>query len=301
MTITMRPFVSKTDFIALAELVKTMPNNTPHIVDLPWRMSSPVTISGRDAYVWQDEDGLFLGFAAWQNAWATLDYYVRPGSHKQDIEQQLYGVMEQRFRELDQERGEPLPYWIEFRDDDIERKAIAEQYSYTHETDYHYVQMLHSLNGGQLLEELPYLPTGFTLRPLAGVQEVEAYVALHRAAFESTSMTSEWRQRTLLTPTYRSELDIVVVAPDNTLAGFCVGWLDLYRSIGQIEPIGVHPNFQGMGLGRVLLYEILRRFQAYGAKEVRVEPNNGRTPAQQAYESVGFQIAHKIVRQGKYV
>ncbi len=298
MTISMRPFAGEHDFVALVELVKTVPASTPHIVDLPWRMSSPVTTSNRDAYVWEDENGTLLGFAAWQYWWAVLDYFIRPDFHKQAIEQQLYSIMQQRFRELDQERGKQFPYWVEFRDDDAERKAAAEQHGYTLKEDYYYVQMQHSLT--ELSKEL-HLPTGFTIRPLAGAQEVEVYVVLHRAAFESMSMTSEWRQRTLLTPYYQPELDLVVVAPDGTLAGFCVGWLDPYRAIGQIEPIGIHPNFQGMGLGSALLHEILRRFKAYGAKEARVETQSIRIPAVQAYESVGFQVAHKVFRQGKYI
>ena len=47
MTITMRPFAGEADFLALTELIKTVPANTPHTVDLPWRMSSPVTTYGR--------------------------------------------------------------------------------------------------------------------------------------------------------------------------------------------------------------------------------------------------------------
>ena len=294
----MRPFVGEQDFAAILELAKTVPESNPHIVDLPWRISTPVTVSGRDAYVWEDEDGVLLGFAAWQYWWAALDYFVRPDSHKQEIEEQIYGVMERRFRELDAERGRPLPYWVDFRDDDLERKTLAEQHGYTLEGDYYYVQMQNPLS--KPLAEAQ-LPAGFALRPLAGMQEVEAYVNLHHAAFESTSMTVEWRQRTLLTPYYNPELDLVLVAPDKTLVGFCVGWLDPFRAIGQIEPIGVHPSVQGMRLGSILLHEILRRFKAHGAKTARVETNDDRTPAIQAYKSVGFQVAHRVLRLGKYV
>ncbi len=298
MTVSMRPFVGEQDFLAILELARTAPTSNPHIVDLPWRISSPVTESGRDAYIWEDENGVLLGFAAWQYWWAALDYFVRPGSHKQAVEEQIYSTIERRFRELDAERGKPLPYWIEFRDDDLERKTLAEQHGYTLEEDYYYVQMQHLLT--EPLAEAQ-LPAGFTLRPLAGMQEVEAYVALHRAAFESTSMTVEWRQRTLLTPSYNPELDLVLVAPDKTLVGFCVGWLDPFRAIGQIEPIGVHPDVQGIGLGNALLHEILRRFKAYGAKRARVETNGDRIPAIRAYESAGFRVVHRVLRRGKYV
>jgi hypothetical protein len=59
-----------------------------------------------------------------------------------------------------------------------------------------------------------------------GAGEVEACVALHRAAFDSRNMTVEWRARILVRPEYRSELDCVAVAPDGRLAAFGIGWLD---------------------------------------------------------------------------
>ena len=296
--ISIHPFAAKHHVAAVFDLARTVPASNPHIVDLPWRISSLVTASRYDAYVVEDKYGGLLGFFAWQHSWAALDYFIRPGFLQKDVEKYVYDVMEQRFHELDVERGKPLPYWIEFRDDDLERKTVAEQHGYTLEEDYYHVQMQQLL--AEPLAEV-HLPAGFTIRPLAGMQEVETYVALHRAAFESTSMTVEWRQRTLLTPFYNPELDLVLVAPDKTVVGFCVGWLDPYRAIGQIEPIGIHPNFQRMGFGNALLREMLRRFKVYGAKEARVETNSDRASAIRAYEAVGFEIVHKVLRQGKYM
>ena len=161
-----------------------------------------------------------------------------------------------------------------------------------------YVQFQHSLAG---LLPAPALPDGFLLRPLAGEQEVNAYAELHRAAFDSTSMTPDWRARTLRMPHYRPELDLVVAAPDGTLAGFCVGWFNEERQIGQIEPMGVHPRFQKLGIGRALLFEILRRFKEHGAAYALVETEVDRFAAQRAYESVGFRPVHTIRAKGKWV
>jgi hypothetical protein len=58
-------------------------------------------------------------------------------------------------------------------------------------------------------------PSGFTIRLLAGGREVTAYVALHRAVFESESMTEAWRHRTRQQPAYVPTLDLVAV---------CTGW-----------------------------------------------------------------------------
>jgi mycothiol synthase len=55
-------------------------------------------------------------------------------------------------------------------------------------------------HAGQRRVKVYQPPTGFTVCPLAGKQEVEAYTELHRAVFESKSMTADWRGRTLLHP-----------------------------------------------------------------------------------------------------
>ncbi|HEY7418939.1 MAG TPA: GNAT family N-acetyltransferase [Ktedonobacteraceae bacterium] len=210
----------------------------------------------------------------------------------------LFAWATQRFRELDQERGKPLPYWVEFRDDDTERRLLAEAQGFLLDEDYHYIQFHHSLSV-PLADPIP--PDGFLLRQLKGEQEVSAYAELHRAAFASTSMTPDWRARTLRMPQYRPELDLVAVAPDGSLAGFCVGWLDQKRHLGQIEPLGVHPRFHQMGLGRALLLEMLRRFKIHGATSALVETENTRLKAQRTYESVGFRPLHTILLRGKWV
>ena len=80
---------------------------------------------------------------------------------------------------------------------------------------------------------------------MAGHAEVEAYANLHQATFGSNKMTAAWRERTLKDPAYMPELDLVVVDSANRPIGFCICWL--LQDIGQIEPLGIHPDFQGFG------------------------------------------------------
>ncbi len=298
MTITMRPWRDETDLPLIVDLLRGVSPVSRHLVDIPWRLSSPALQDERNARVWIDADGMMVGFAAWQIYWAALDYFVRPGMHQHAVEDGIFSWAMVRFRELDMERGRPLPYWVEFRDDDIERQRVVKAGGFLLDDDYQYIQMMHPL-----IDPLPepMLPDGFMLRPFAGEREVNGYAELHRAAFESTSMTYDWRLRTLKMPQYQRELDIVAVAPDGSLAGFCVGWPISERHIGQVEPLGVHPRFHHMGLGRALLLESLRRFKAHGADSVLVETENHRKVARSAYESVGFQPIHTIYRKGMWV
>jgi len=139
------------------------------------------------------------------------------------------------------------------------------------------------------------LPPGYTLRPLAGEGEVAAYVKLHRAVFESRSMTEPWRARTLQCPEHNEDLDLVIEAPDGHLAAFCVGWLASNGDIGQIEPLGVAKEHRGVGLGCTILAEAERRLHARGAGQVIVETDNYREAALGLYAAVGFRMSMEIL------
>jgi ribosomal protein S18 acetylase RimI-like enzyme len=298
MTISRHPFRGLVDLPRVVDLIQRMPPACRHVIDFPWRLSSPTINEGRDAVFWENSDEQVIGFAAWQYYWAALDIYLLPGSQQQAVATDLFAWADQRFRERDAERGKPLPYWVEFRDDDRERQMLAEAHGFVDEEYESYVSLEHSLAD---LAPIPPLPDGFILRPLAGAQEAAAYAELHRAAFESTSMTAEWRVRTIQMPQHRSDLDLVVVAPDGSLAGFCIGWFAPERRTAQIEPLGVHPRFQMLGLSRILLLAMLHRFQALGATSALVETDLERTPARHAYNAVGFQQTHIIHSKGKWL
>lgn len=297
MALVVRPCAGDDDLPLIDELIRAAPPVSRHLVDFPWRLSSPALQSPDDARLWTDAAGTLVGFAAWQLWWATLDFYVRPGPLQREAEAAILDWAPRRFRELDAERGYPLPYWTEAREDDAERLALLTRHGYTLDDDYAYVTLSRPLSDAL---PAPAPPAGFALRPLAGLSEVDAYVALHRRAFESTSMTAEWRARTFRMPRYRPELDLVAVAPAGRLAGFCVGWLAPEQRAAQVEPVGVDPEFQGLGLGRALLLEMLRRFKEQGAEQALVETESTRTPARHAYEAVGFRPVHRVLRKGQW-
>jgi ribosomal protein S18 acetylase RimI-like enzyme len=144
------------------------------------------------------------------------------------------------------------------------------------------------------------VPAGYGIRPLAGEAEVEGYVALHRTAFGSENMSAAWRRQTLATPQYRAGLDLVAVAPDGRLAGFCIGWLASVegRVEAQIEPLGVHPDAQGRGLGRALILEALRRFRVAGAVRAHIEVDGDNDAARGLYVATGFRPSAKFLKYG---
>jgi mycothiol synthase len=110
-------------------------------------------------------------------------------------------------------------------------------------------------------------------------------------------MTAQWRERIIGTHLYQPDLDLVAVAPDGTLAGFCVGWHEPTCGVAQLEPVGVHPRYQRRGLSRALLTEMLHRLKGRGATVAIAETDPGRTAGRAAYDAVGFKQTHTIWRQ----
>lgn len=63
----------------------------------------------------------------------------------------------------------------------------------------------------------------------------------------------------------------------------------LPASVGEIEPIGILPAWQGQGLGRALLLYALHRLREQGVQTARIATWSQNLPALHLYQSVGFQ------------
>jgi mycothiol synthase len=293
----LRPPAIAADLDAILDLIDATPALSPHRLDAPWRLGSLALRSEHDARLCEDAAGVLLGLAAWQPPWATLDLYLRPGPWQKEVEERLFDWALDRFRELDRQRGHRLPYWVGAVAGDVDRLGLLERQGYTLDDGHTYVSLTLSLSGAVGLRPAP---AGFTIRPFRGAGEVDACVALHRAAFQSEWLTPEWRLSTLHSAGHDNELDLVAIDSDGALAAFCVCWLARDGHAAQIEPIAVHPRYQGLGLATALMHECFHRLRERGAGEVRVETESTRTPARRAYESAGFRVAHTIVRRGRW-
>lgn len=95
-------------------------------------------------------------------------------------------------------------------------------------------------------------------------KEIQSYVHLANTVLTPSWMTKAWRRLVFNHPNYLRELDLVVENSENTIVGFCSGWI--WHNIGQIEPLGVHPSYRGLGLGRALE---LAMFDAMEHREVQ--------------------------------
>jgi ribosomal protein S18 acetylase RimI-like enzyme len=295
-----RAYQGEPDKLQMAALVHAEPAANVHVVDLPYRLSSWAFDDPENVRLWEDDRGELLAWAALQFPFWTIDYAYHPNAPAA-IHQEILTWADARARQP----GKSSPArsmwfvnvfeWQQQRRQELEAAGFASQADKGDDT---WFQLILERSADVPVPEAT-VPAGFSIRSLRGPAEVEGYVALHRAAFQSENMATAWRLRTLEQAAYRPELDLIAEAPDGRLAAFCVCWFDPHgpRELpsGQIEPLGVHPDFQSQGLARAILAEGIGRLHRLGAERVLVETDNYRPAAIALYESMGFRASQRVL------
>jgi ribosomal protein S18 acetylase RimI-like enzyme len=297
-----REFAGWQDCLKIQLLAEKTPTTSIHVLDMPYRLSGPTLDDPRSVGLWEDEAGELIAFAVIQWPWQTLDYAYSTEFAGIGIEQQILDWAIETFPKLSRDYlsyEHPLLF-IDVPQNDAVKASLLSRSGFNK----HDWQTTHFEKSLDLAVPRPMLPPGFSIRNIASAAE---YVEIHRAAFDSTTMSMRWREWVEKWPSYRPEFNIVAVAPGGKVAAFCSGWIGresrdkLHQKYpwgftGQIEPMGVHPDYRKQGLGRVVLEEVFRRMRAYGIKVVIVETDNFREAAQGLYRAVGFEQKYLIYK-----
>ncbi|MFD5556549.1 GNAT family N-acetyltransferase [Streptomyces sp. NPDC127068] len=146
------------------------------------------------------------------------------------------------------------------------------------------------LNERDLTElERPLLPDGFRFRT-ADEAGPEAAVRAHQDAWAPSTYTAESYEGVRLTAGYRDDLHVLVEAPDGTMASSTIMWLDEANRTAEFEPVGTHPDYRRLGLGRAMLLHGMGLARAAGAARMTVACLGapGHPQARGLYYGVGF-------------
>src|SRR5215469_7982682 len=137
--------------------------------------------------------------------------------------------------------------------------------------------------------EQPVLPDGFRFRT-ADEAGTQAAVQAHVDAWAASTYTAEGYEGVRRTPAYRGDLHVLVEAPDGTMAASTIMWLDEVNKTAEFEPVGTHPDYRRLGLGRAMLLHGMQLARQAGADHMTVACLGapGHPRARGLYYSVGF-------------
>jgi mycothiol synthase len=247
----------------------------------------------RNARVWvdgQDADGRVVGFAMLNqrsegNPSVGLTAMTLPEARERGIAAAQVGWALTRAGELAAELGTAVTLGMAIAEGDAPAVATLERFGFLRQPGQNvYME--------RVLEEplpVPVAPAGYTIRPLDGAGELEAYTAL----YGFTPMARAYLLSLLADPRYAH---LVAVAPDGTLAGFCEcevsaeEWEHTGERVGWIEYVGTREEHQRQGLGAALTLAGLWQLRGWGAQTARLVTMSANERARRVYTRLGFRI-----------
>ena len=277
-TFTSHIFHGETDLQRLRAFLASL-SSEPNVGDFEEQIQLAAVQSS--TRLWQRADEL-ISFA-FVDMGNNLRFAITDGQRSDELENEIVDWGLDCVRQRNTETGEQNTLDASCRADDMIQLAFLEKFGFVREP-------IRSLEYSRPLEgtiEEISLPPGFSIRSVAGEDEVNALVSLHRAAFGTDNMTVEERLAIMRAPNYAPSLDLVAVAPNGDLSAFCICGFD-EDGTGSTDPIGTHPNYQRLGLGKAIVTEGLRALQNRGAKIAKTGTSSQNVPMQKLAERLGF-------------
>lgn len=136
----------------------------------------------------------------------------------------------------------------------------------------------------------PVLPDGFRFRTAAEVGP-DAATRAHVDAWHPSSFTETGMAGVQAAWPYRSDLHVLVEAPDGTLVASIIMWFDPVSRTAEFEPVGTHRAYRRQGLATALLWHGMHRARDVGAETMLVACVGAPTypAARELYYGVGFE------------
>ncbi|NJE29882.1 GNAT family N-acetyltransferase [Thermococcus sp. 18S1] len=147
-----------------------------------------------------------------------------------------------------------------------------------------YFRLVHR---GAALEE-PFLPVGFSFSEVDVLAEASKVADFINLCYEDINASSSEVGSWTLSPAFDRSLWLWILEGDEPVA---LGIADLDRSIGEgsLEWIQVHPSYRGMGLGKAMVFELLRRLQSLAVFTTVSGELDNRTNPEALYRRCGFE------------
>jgi ribosomal protein S18 acetylase RimI-like enzyme len=274
-----RPYEHPRDLRTLQELVsRTWTSGARwHIGEIAWnRLQHEGREGGWRTRIWEDHDGSVV---AWGWLWPPghLDLCVDPGHP--DLADEVLAWFEE------EAVCDELTVTITAMESDLARALVRGSYR-PDDQERFFLHLIRDLEG----LTAPVLPDGYSVRSVVGEPDLDRRVAIHRAAFVPSEVTSASYRALMDAWPYRSDMDRVVVAADGTFVAFCLVWFDERNGVGAMEPVGTHPDHRRRGLGSAVCLDALLQLRDRGATSavVAARGDDAYPSARALYASIGF-------------
>jgi len=298
-TLIIKSYEGQKDWSAIANLFQACQtvdhlSEDESLADLRLGLSSPNVNPQQDIRLWTDAEDQLLGLIGIepQASKTVIDgyfgLYIHPSIRSSNLGKEMLRWCENRIREIGQQKRQPVQLRTYTLENQSQQNQLLKKQGF--KVDRQFITMAKSLESPL---SIPQISSDFSLSHIQGKQDISAWVDLFNESFidhwDHHELTIEQAQYWQNQPNYKSELDLVAIAPTGTFAAFCKCQLNS-NQIGWIEWLGSRRGFRKLGLGKTMLFAGLSQLQKAGATTAKLSVDaDSLTGATKLYESVGFQ------------
>jgi len=215
--------------------------------------------------------------------------HVDPADRTEALEEEMIETAEADLAVAANDGGRILYVWTD--EDDALRNGILERRGYE---NYMSDDVKQHNRRRLLTSPIPATPlaAGYAIRSMGEADELPARSLASWRAFHpgepdgGCEASGAWYRNVQRAPLYRHDLDVVVIAPDGTVASFATCYFDDVSRTGVFVLVGTAGEHQRRGLAKAAMSEALRRLRWLGAEAAYV--SSIEPPAHALYASVGF-------------
>lgn len=297
MSIVFRPYAGEDDYEAIRDIIVRKieePNRRfyPSLGDLDYNRSFGGEEFFKKLVIIAIEDNTIIG-AIWPGHYRILYCVTCP--RYAHLEDEIFAWAETTYygTSLEDRSGQEVYIWG--YPEDQARSMILRSRGFVQHTWYMYSGVMDLASS---IPE-PHFPEGYTVRAIQSSDLYQKVIIMSGSA-GLTEPNMDIYNRLMTTPTYRQELDLVVVDELNQVVGFANIWHDTHNHIAIIEPFGTVPTHRRRGLATNLLYECMHSLKRLGVSKLYInhggmwtldpEPDD----AMRVYNRVGFQELGKM-------
>lgn len=242
----------------------------------------------------------FAGLVAWEpghehpvayaqiskgNESYSLELIVHP-HHRYEMSLLGPEILEAAIGEVANGGGGHLHWWV------FEPTIVHEEVA--RRVGLHPGRILHQMTRQLPIDDIAELGNAH-LRTFVVGQDEEAWLGVNNRAFAHHPEQGGWNGETLASRMAQPWFDaagFVILEIDQRMAGFC--WTKIDRDIdaelGEIYVIAVDPDFQGLGLGKILVLAGLDSLCTRGATRAMLFVDAQNTSAVEMYQELGFTV-----------
>lgn len=262
-----------------------------------WRYMHEASFWEDRIRLWEDAvSGELVGYA-WFQPPTDLDWHVRRDLREGPLPSAMLDWLADRAAAHATASGAAQPAAIHawaLDADEAAVRALVGAGCIPLEAGYHH--HVRSLEDGEPPLPEPVVPDGYRIRAVRREVDLPDRVLLHRTVWHPSSVTERSYGEVTSHYPYRGDTDIVIEAPDGAFVAYALGWFDPLGRVGELEPVGTHPDHRRLGLAYAASLAAIRRFQALGAETAVVystaQPTPGfdGLPARDLYVALGLPV-----------